>query len=128
MITNSIKELRAAQSKVAALEAAISAERNAALASLPAEYGYDDVNAFIAAVRSSTGKKRGRKPGKTPKVGLTSSRKKGTRARITDDIRAEVKKLLVEGKTGKEVSTAVGISLPSVQNIKSALGMVTKRK
>jgi DNA-binding CsgD family transcriptional regulator len=43
-------------------------------------------------------------------------------------MRAEVKKLVSEGRTGGEIAKAVGISLPSVQNIKKALGLVGKRK
>ncbi len=53
---------------------------------------------------------------------------KGRRAVITDDTRAEVKKMVQAGKTGSEIAKAVGISLPSVQNIKKALGLVEKRK
>jgi hypothetical protein len=33
-----------------------------------------------------------------------------------------------EGKTGAQIAAAVGISLPSVQNIKKALGLVRKGK
>ena len=50
-----------------------------------------------------------------------------TRAKITDDTRAEVKRLVAEDKTGAEIATMLGISLPSVQNIKKALGLVKKR-
>jgi transposase len=38
-----------------------------------------------------------------------------------------VKKLVAAGKTGSQIAKAVGVSLPSVQNIKSALGMVKSR-
>jgi hypothetical protein len=47
---------------------------------------------------------------------------------IDDAMRAEVKKLLKAGKTGAEVAKEVGISLPSVQNIKKAFGLVKERK
>ncbi len=46
------------------------------------------------------------------------------RAVITDETRAEVKRLVEAGKTGAEIAQALGISLPSVQNIKKALGLV----
>jgi DNA-binding CsgD family transcriptional regulator len=39
-----------------------------------------------------------------------------------------VKKLVAAGKTGNEIAEALSISLPSVQNIKKALGLVQKRK
>jgi hypothetical protein len=43
---------------------------------------------------------------------------------ITDETRAKVKALVEAGKTGAEIAAEVGISLPSVQNIKKALGLV----
>jgi DNA-binding CsgD family transcriptional regulator len=43
-------------------------------------------------------------------------------------VRAEVKKLFEAGQTGAEIANAVGISLPSVQNVKKALGLVTALK
>ncbi|MES2697761.1 MAG: helix-turn-helix domain-containing protein, partial [Verrucomicrobiota bacterium] len=53
---------------------------------------------------------------------------KRTRSVITDDTRAEVKKLVEAEKTGAEIAKALKISLPSVQNIKKALGLVRKQK
>ena len=46
------------------------------------------------------------------------------RAKITDETRDELKKLVQAGKTGNEIAKTLGISLPSVQNIKKALGLV----
>ena len=46
---------------------------------------------------------------------------------ITDQTRSQVKKMVNDGKTGAEIAKAVGISLPSVQNIKKALGLVKER-
>ena len=131
MITDQIKELESAKAKVAALEAALSTERMAALASLPGQYGFDDIETFVVALRSAGGKRRGRKPGKTakaPAAAAAGGRRRRTRAKITDATRAEVKKLVEAGKTGGEIARSVGISLPSVQNIKATLGLVKKRK
>ena len=41
--------------------------------------------------------------------------------------KTEVKKLVEAKKTGAEIAKALGISLPSVQNIKKALGLVKAR-
>jgi DNA invertase Pin-like site-specific DNA recombinase len=49
--------------------------------------------------------------------GKTAVRKPRKRAKITDETRAEVKKLAEAGKTGNEIAKALEISLPSVQNI-----------
>ena len=46
---------------------------------------------------------------------------------LTDATRASVRELTEAGKTGKEIAATVGISLPSVQNIKKALGLVRKK-
>ena len=121
MVTSKIKELEAARAKVAALEQAIATELKKELATLPAKFGFESTAAFIAALRAATGK-RG-KVGGAPKAG-----KRRKRAVITDETRASVKKLVEAGKTGGAISKALGISLPSVQNIKKALGLVKNRK
>ena len=129
MVTEKIKELEAARAKVASLEETIQAERNKALAALPAEYGFDSADDFIAAVRAAVGGggKRGRKRGRKAAKKPAAAGKTRKRAVITDETRAEVKKLAEAGKTGAEIAKEVGISLPSVQNIKKALGLVKKR-
>jgi hypothetical protein len=117
MISDKIKQLEATKAKMASLVKAISAELHRELRALPAKYGFDNVQDFIAAVRNAGGGK-----GKTAR-----GRKRRTRAVITDAMRAEVKKLATAGKTGAEIAAAVGISVPSVQNIKKAFGLVKAR-
>jgi len=131
MVTDKIKELEAARAKLAALEQSVAAERNQELAALPARFGFPDARAFISAVEMATSGarkgKRGRpKAAAAAKKTVPSARRK--RAKITNETRAEVKKLVGEGKTGTAISKALGISLPSVQNIKKALGLVQKKK
>jgi hypothetical protein len=125
MIIKSIQELEATKAKVAALEEQIASELKAELLSLPGRYGFPDVNSFLAAVQKAGGKRRGRKPGSVSAPAKTGRRR---RAKITDATREEVKKLVEAGKTGTEIAKAVKISLPSVQNIKKALGLVKKSK
>jgi DNA invertase Pin-like site-specific DNA recombinase len=123
MLTNHIKELEAAKAKVVELESAIITERHQALITLPAQLGYSDVVELIAALREA------HRASKTPRIAKKSAVKEGagSRAKITDEVRAEVKKLIEAGKSGAEIATAVGISLPSVQNIKKQLGLVKAR-
>jgi DNA-binding CsgD family transcriptional regulator len=47
---------------------------------------------------------------------------------ITADTKLKVKQLVAAKKTGQEISKALKISLPSVQNIKKALGLVKARR
>jgi hypothetical protein len=121
MISDQLKQLALAREKVAALEATIAAERRRELSRLPGRYGFENASDFIQAVRAAGETRRGRpaSPG---------SKQRRKRAVITDDTRAEVKKLVKAGKTGNEIAKAVGISLPSVQNVKKALGLVEARK
>ena len=131
MLTEKIKELEAAKAKVEELEQKIVAERAAELAGLPASFGFESVAAFVKAVRAAAGGKpvKRRKVRKAAKKSKKKQPKKKarTRAKITDETRAEVKKLVEAKKTGAEIAKALGISLPSVQNIKKALGLVKAR-
>ena len=131
MLTEKIKELEAAKAKVEELEQKIVAERAAELAGLPASFGFESVAAFVKAVRAAAGgkpvkRRKARKAAKKP-AKKAKKKKTRTRAKITDETRAEVKKLVEAKKTGAEIAKALGISLPSVQNIKKALGLVKAR-
>lgn len=139
MVTNKIKELRALQAKAATLQAAIDAERNAELASLPSKYGFDTTAAFIQAVRNADGAKTtGKGKGKskaTKKVAAKSTTAKASvvvakrkRAKITPAIKAKVKSAVKAGTSGAMIAKSLGISLPSVHNIKKELGLVKARK
>jgi DNA-binding NarL/FixJ family response regulator len=131
MLTEKIKELEAAKAKVEELEQKIVAERATELAGLPASFGFETVAAFVKAVRAAAGGKpvKRRKVRKAAKKAKKKQQKKKarTRAKITDETRAEVKKLVEAKKTGAEIAKSLGISLPSVQNIKKALGLVKAR-
>lgn len=125
MVTDKLKELEAARAKLANLEQSLAAELSKELASLPAKYGFDSVDAFVKAVKDASGGRRGRPPAKGKPGGPGKKRRR--RAVITDETRASLKKMVEAGKTGNEIAKALNISLPSVQNIKKALGLVKKR-
>ena len=125
MITDKIKTLAITKAKVAELEKSIETELNQELAALPEKYGFDSLPAFIAAVRSAS---RGRGRGRKPATAAAGGGKRRKRAVITADTKAKVKSLVESGKTGAAIAKAVGISLPSVQNIKKELGLVKARK
>ena len=126
MIANKLKEIEAARAKIAALEKAVAAELNKELASLPAHYGFSSVKAFAKAVKAAVGGSGKVRAAAKPAAGGKAKRR--TRAVITDATRAEVKKLVEAGKSGAAIAKSIGISLPSVQNIKKALGLVKPRK
>ena len=122
MVTDKLKELEATRAKLAALESSVASELNKELAALPAYYGFDSLAAFVKAVKKAAGS-RGSSKEKT----ASAPKAKRTRAKITDETRAQVKALVEQGKTGAEIAKETGISLPSVQNIKKALGLVAAR-
>ncbi len=119
MLTAKIRRLETTRAKIAQLERSIADEMRSELAALPGRYGFDSVAAFVKALRAAAG--RGRTVKSAPVEG------KRRRAVITDATRASVKRLVGEGKNGGQIARALKISLPSVQNIKKALGLVKKR-
>ena len=122
MVTDTVKQLQAAKAKVAALEQSIVKEQSQKLAKLPAQLGFDSVADLIKALKQVSG---GRKAGKVAKAGKPGKRAK--RAKITPEVKDKVKEAVKAGKTGAAIAKDLGISLPSVQNIKKELGLVKKR-
>ncbi len=127
MVTKQIKELEATKAKIANLEKSIAKGLQRELASLHIKYGFASLGEFVSALKAASGKgARGRK-GRPAKAAAKSKPKRRRRAVITEETRLEVKKLVEGGKTGSQIAKALGISLPSVQNIKKALGLVKAR-
>ena len=125
MVTSAIKQLAATRKKIAQLEAAVESELPKVLSKLHEEFGFENVELFLAAVESAASRKGG-KVGRPKKA--VAAPKTRRRAKITDAVRAKVKKLVKAGASGAEIAKMVKISLPSVQNIKKALGLVKSRK
>lgn len=117
MVTPKIKKLAEAKAAVELLEESLAKE----LASLPSDYGFVSMEEFIAAVRAA-GRSRRRAPDRP------RAQKRRTRAKITEGTRAKVKKLVKSGKTGSQIAKSLRISVPSVQNIKKAIGLVKSAK
>jgi hypothetical protein len=124
MITQTLQKIAELRAQADALEAKVAAARAKELATLPAKYGFDTAADFIAAV--TTAAAGGQKSAKVSVAAKPAGKKRRKRAVITDSTRDEVKKLVLAGKTGAVIAKTVGISLPSVQNIKKALGLVGK--
>ncbi|MDB6094472.1 MAG: mucin-associated surface protein [Verrucomicrobia bacterium] len=127
MVTEKIKELKATQARMAELEKSIATQLAKELIALPGKYGFSTTEEFIAALKASGGT-RGPGRRKAAPAAKKAGGKRRKRAIITPEIKAQVKSLTQAGKTGAEIAKAAGISLPSVQNIKKALGLVKARK
>lgn len=125
--TEQLAELQKAKAKLAQAEAKLAADRIAALARLPGEYGYDNLNEFIKALKSAAGKARKGKAGKGAQVAKAAKAGKRSRAKITPELKQDVIAAVQAGKSGAEIAAQFGISLPSVQNIKKEAGLVKPR-
>lgn len=124
MVTDKIKQLQELQAQAANLQHSIEVERTKELAGLPAQYGFDSVEAFIKAVRAAGTKKGKSKRGRKAKAAASEKR---TRATITAELKNKVIAAVKAGKTGADIAAKFGISLPSVQNIKKEAGLVKPR-
>jgi hypothetical protein len=122
-----IRKLIAARKRLARLEKIVSTELPRELAGLFERYRFADVHSFLDAVRGAAGGRNTRGGLRSKKAAVAPKAKKRKRAKITDAVRARVKKLFHAGSSGSKIAKAVGISLPSVQNIKKAFGLVKKR-
>jgi hypothetical protein len=119
MLENLFKSLTAAKDRAVVLERSVAKRLHKELRALPKQYGFNGVEAFIEALETSSA---GARSAVKPKAA-----KRRKRTTITADIRDHVKKLIEAGKTGAEIAKTLKISLPSVQNIKKALGLVTPK-
>jgi DNA-binding NarL/FixJ family response regulator len=115
MVTSKLRALQKYEQKVEALRRAIDKYRRD-LRTLPGQHGFGSMAAFIKELRRAEKTAGGKRSG---------GRRK--RAKITPEIKQKVKALVAAGKTGLKIAGQLGISLPSVQNIKRELGLVKKR-
>ena len=128
MKANKLKELQDARKRVQRLEQAIARERSGKLKTAHLEFGFESRDEFIVALQGVDGRKARATGAKATSGKPPRGRKKRGRAKITPQTKQQVKALVGEGKTGAEIAREVGISLPSVQNIKKELGLVRARK
>jgi len=132
MANDVAKELEAARAKVAALETSLAKSRRQALAGLHKQHGFATVEDFLVAVKEASRGSAGRR-GRPAKSAVKASaptsggKKRAKRSRISSEIKQSVKSLVRDGRTGAQIASELGISLPSVQNIKKELGLVKAR-
>lgn len=121
MVTNKLQELAKYQKKIAALEKELGAHHGK-LRALPRKLGYKSVGELIAALRAAS------KTGSAPASKKARKTVRHKRTKITPEMKQKLKGYVEAGKTGSAIAKLIGISLPSVQNIKNELGLVKKRK
>ena len=98
MITDKIKELEATKAKVASLEESIASQLDKVLSELHTKYGFESAQAFIKAVAAATGVRKKKRGGKAAQ---SEGGKRRKRAKITDETRAEMKRVLADIQSGR---------------------------
>jgi hypothetical protein len=124
MVTQKIKKIQQYRKELATLEKQVAAQMRTELAALPADYGFSTMPEFIKALKA-LGRVKVKAKSKGKAVAGKKLRKK--RAVITPEIKQKVKAAVAAGKTGPEIAKLFKISVPSVQNIKTELGLVKKK-
>jgi hypothetical protein len=57
----------------------------------------------------------------------SSSKGRGRRSKLTNEIQSQILSLVRDGKTGREIKAVTGLSLPTIQKAKSMHGLVHHR-
>jgi hypothetical protein len=125
MLNKKLTELIQYKSKVAELEKEFLSERAAQLQRLHTDMGYATRKELIKALRAVADApvKRGAKK----KAAAPAKKAKRTRAKVTDELRAQIVEAVKGGATAAKAAKQFGVSVPTVQNIKKAAGMVKAR-
>lgn len=140
-LQNLTQALEKKKAELEKLQQELEQTREKELTSLPKQVGFETVDDLIKALApfasprlkgmlNGGGGTPGRRRAASSATGAADSASGGRgrkRARITDEMKEQVKKLVEEGKTGSEIAKTVGISVPSVANIKKALGLTKNR-
>jgi|SRR5688572_16511183 len=121
MTLNKWHELVQLRAKAASIEKKWASHR-LKLLSLPQRLGYSKIGELIDALRLV------QKDATPSNISRRASKKRKPRAQITAAKKAEIKKLIAAGKTGREIASVLDLSIGSVQNCKAELGLVKKRR
>lgn len=108
-------EIKALKAKIAETEALRAIE----LGSLPEKYDFTSLEEFVAAVTANYKPGKSTAPKTPAKAEAKTEKKKGSRAKITEEIKAQVIELTKAGElTIAEIAKKLGIAGPSVSTIR----------
>jgi hypothetical protein len=122
MNISTLYKLKVATEKASSLQRDWERQKRKLLA-LPGRLGFGSVRELQAALTLVSGS--GAKDSTAGVRLVAKSPRK--RAVITPEIKRKVKEFVTRGNTNHEVATTLGISAPTVQNIKKELGLVKPR-
>jgi DNA invertase Pin-like site-specific DNA recombinase len=128
MLSNKFKEIQQYKAKLVEMEKAVLAERETQLKRLHLDMGFASQVELIKALRTA-GSAPATKPGRKRKPAAAPAKKASRkRAKITPELRQKIVEAIVAGGKGGAVARKFGVSVPTVQNIKKAAGLVKKGK
>lgn len=116
-IQTKLDQIATLKAKLQTLENEVLAEQQKRLSSLHKEVGLDSSGELIRALDQLSQK---------PKTQSKKPRRK--RSKITPAVKQKVAIAVKAGKKGSEIARQIGISIPSIQNIKKELGLIKARK
>jgi hypothetical protein len=125
MPRNQFQQLQEYQKKIAELQAQV-ARQSRKLLALPGRVGLRTVDELIRALQTV---RSGGASGAAASAGRGGAGKpRRRRSKITPEMKQQLKTMVGQGKTGAQIAESLGISLPSVANIKRELGLSKRRK
>ncbi|MCF7688518.1 MAG: helix-turn-helix domain-containing protein [Cephaloticoccus sp.] len=114
--------LAALKNEVARLETQQRIKEEERLKQLAGEFGLESVDALIRRLADYAS------PALRKQLQGEAGEVRGKRARVTQELKAQVVADLQAGGTASAVAEKFGVSLPTVQNIKKAAGLVKARR
>jgi transposase len=133
MLSNKFQEIEQYKAKLAQMEKAVLAEREAQLKRLHLDLGFASQADLIQALRkagSAPAPKAAAKAApkaKKKKAAAAPKKQRRKRAKVTEEMRKQIAEALAAGGKGAEVAAKFDVSVPTVNNIKKAAGLVKKR-
>lgn len=120
MLTTKLKRLEKAQKAIDAERSKIAATLKKELKALPEQYGFSDPKLFFKAILTA----RDAAPEANP---ATEPSERKARTEITPEIENKVIAALGQKIPGRQIAKQLGISVPTVHNIKKKHGLVRAR-
>lgn len=120
MLTTKLQELSQYKAKIAELEKAVLAERQAQLQRLHSDLGFATRDELIKALRGAGTPKAKRAVKKAAPAEKKPRRKRTT---VTPELRANIEAAVRTGATSAAIAKQFDVSVPTVQNIKRAAGL-----
>jgi hypothetical protein len=130
MTNDLLKQLQKKEAELEDLRRRVQAEQRKRLVSLHDELGFRSTEELVSALRAASGGGAARVPRRSPTAvarAAAAGPRDSKHARLSVDMRKQIKAALTAGQKGAVVAREFGISYPTLHKIKTEMGMVTPR-